>query len=239
MFILITRQKEKSEEFSALLNKNKIKNLCFPVLSIKRNNPTATNIINLKESNFVIFTSQNSVSNFMKIFTKDNLVGKKIASIGDSTSKALEEFGVEVDISPESEFSSENLCEEISNLPNKKNKIIIVKGDGGRSILRDELSKKFQVYDDLNIYKRELPSEIHNIDKSTFEKISHICITSVEILKNLITICDLSNLQISKHMIFVSGNQRIANEIKKIFPNHKILISKNPTNEDMLSTILD
>ena len=101
-----------------------------------------------------------------------------------------------------------------------------------------ELSKKFQVYDDLNIYKRELPGEIHNIDKSTFEKISHICITSVEILKNLITICNLSNLQISKHMIFVSGNQRIANEIKKIFPNHKILISKNPTNEDMLSTIL-
>ena len=55
----------------------------------------------------------------MKIFTKDNLIGKKIASIGDSTSKALEEFGVEVDISPENEFSSENLCKEISNLPNK------------------------------------------------------------------------------------------------------------------------
>ena len=66
MFILITRKQEKSEEFSALLNKNKIKNLCFPVLIIKRNNPTATNIDNLKESNFVIFTSQNSVSNFMK-----------------------------------------------------------------------------------------------------------------------------------------------------------------------------
>ena len=73
------QQQEKSEEFSVLLNENKIKNLCFPVLSIKRNNPTSTNIDNLKESNFVIFTSQNSVSNFILIDIFHHLEFPKLA----------------------------------------------------------------------------------------------------------------------------------------------------------------
>ena len=44
---------------------------------------------------------------------------------------------------------------------------------------------------------------------------------------------------ILKNIIFVSGNQRIATAVKKSFPTNKILVSLNPTNEEMLNTILN
>ena len=39
-------------------------------------------------------------------------------------------------------------------------------------------------------------------------------------------------------MVFVAGNDRIAKEIVTKFFNYKILISKDPTNDEMLKTLL-
>ena len=41
-----------------------------------------------------------------------------------------------------------------------------------------------------------------------------------------------------KEIIFISGNEKIANVIKTNFPNNNILISSNPTNEEMLKMVL-
>ena len=51
-------------------------------------------------------------------------------------------------------------------------------------------------------------------------------------------ILDLHKISNLKEIIFISGNEKIANVIKTNFPNNSILISSNPTNEEMLKMIL-
>ena len=141
MFILITRQLEQSEKFADILNKENIKNVILPVIQIKKIKLKTINLENIKNSNFVIFTSQNSATLLMQQLDIKNLIGKKIAAIGVSTKKKLNDLGVHVDIFPESDFTSESLFEEIesNNIVNKK--IIIVKGVGGRNYLHKKLSR--------------------------------------------------------------------------------------------------
>ena len=82
-----------------------------------------------------------------------------------------------------------------------------------------------------------MPNNIPKIPTLIWNNISHICITSTDILENLVKACNILKLEILENIVFVSGNVRIKNKIKKIFPKNKILVSSNPTNEEMLKTI--
>ena len=114
MHILITRQIDQSKNFSNILDKLNIKNTIFPVISIKSIQPGKHNIDNLKNSDFVVFTSQNSVISLIKNIDILNLKDKKIAAIGSSTKKLLNSLGVEVNIFPKSNFTSESLYKAVS-----------------------------------------------------------------------------------------------------------------------------
>ena len=238
MLVLITRQKENAQEFAKILNKENIKNISFPVLDIETLTPTDANLDDLNKSTFLIFTSQNSVTAFMDLFSKADLIGKKVASIGTATKKSLENFQIKVDISPQEDFTSEKLLEEIAKFELKNDLIVIVKGKEGRSFLRDELSKKYNVLNDINIYERKIPKNIYPTDVSSLNKVSHICITSVDVLKNFSDIYTSLGLKVKKEVFFIAGNKRIEEEIKKNFSDNRTITAENPSNEAMLDIIL-
>ena len=238
MFILITRQLEQSEKFSDILNKENIKNFIFPVIEIKKIKLRTKDLENIKSSDFIIFTSQNSVKSLIHELDIKNLIGKKIAAIGESTKKNLNDLGVHVDICPKSNFTSESLLQEIrsNNIVDKK--IIIIKGVGGRNYLHEELSKDNYTFNDLDVYERELPSNLNYLSMRIFLDITHICVTSIAVLDNLIKISDILKFEVSENITFIAGNSRIAEVVKERFPRNKIMVSLNPSNKEMLNTIL-
>ena len=139
MHILITRQIDQSKNFSNILDKLNIKNTIFPVISIKSIQPGKHNLDNLKNSDFIVFTSQNSVTSLIKNIDILTLKDKKIAAIGGSTKKLLNNLGIKVNIFPKSNFTSESLFEEIKNNDISGKKIAIIKGLGGREYLKKQL----------------------------------------------------------------------------------------------------
>ena len=90
-----------------------------------------------------------------------NLKDKKIAAIGSSTKKLLNSLGIEVNIFPKSNFTSESLYKEIKNNDISGKKIAIIKGLGGREYLKKQLSLENHVYDDINVYSRNPVSYTH------------------------------------------------------------------------------
>jgi len=238
MFILITRQLEQSEKFSDILNKENIKNFIFPVIQIKKIKLKTIDLENIKSADFIIFTSQNSVISLIQEIDVKNLIGKKIAAIGDSTKKNLNDLGVHVDIYPESNFTSESLLEEIRNNNIVNKKIIIIKGVGGRNYLHEKLSKDNYMFGDLDMYKRELPSNINYLSMRIFMDITHICITSIAVLDNFMKISGILKFEISENVTFIAGNSRIAGVVRESFSRNKIIVSLNPSNKEMLNTLL-
>lgn len=239
MHILITRQIEQSKKFSYLLKEKNIENSIFPVIRIKNIQIKKEDEENFEKSNFVIFTSQNSVTSLMKNWEDINFNGKKIAAIGESTKTILNTFNINVDIVPKFNFTSESLLEEIvgNNINNKK--IVIIKGLEGRNYLHKQLSRNNTVLNDINVYGRYLPENIDKLTLDNMPNFTHVCITSIEILNNFIKIKNILEFTISKHIIFISGNERISKKIKEEFPHNNVLISINPTNKEMLKTILE
>ena len=238
MYVLITRQLEQSKKFSSVLEKSNIKNIILPVISIKNIKLKNIDIKNIRKSDFIIFTSQNSVASLMKTLSPKDLVGKDIAAIGSATKKILGDYKIKVNISPEEDFTSESLLNEIKKNKIIKKKVIIIKGIGGRNHLHKKLSADNIVFDDIESYERCFPENLNDFHSFTFKDITHVCITSIDILNNFKKTCDILKLEVLGNIIFVSGNQRIASAIKKSFPTNKTLVSLNPTNEEMLNTIL-
>ena len=75
MNILITRQLDQSIKFSMMLKKANIKNFIFPAITIENLTPSKEDISNIEKSNFIIFTSQNSVLSLAKKYPITNLSG--------------------------------------------------------------------------------------------------------------------------------------------------------------------
>ena len=238
MNILITRQLDQSIKFSMMLKKANIKNFIFPAITIENLTPSKEDISNIEKSNFIIFTSQNSVLSLAKKYPITNLSGKTIGAIGKSTEEFLNGMNMKVDIVPKEKFTSESLLDEI-----KKNKIdnktvLIIKGEGGRDFLNKELRKNNFVLKDCNIYKRSLPNNINEIDNLKFKDVTHVCITSIEIFKNFLKIIKTIKFIINEDITFVCGNDRIGEEVSKIFKNNRILVSDDPSNDKMLKVII-
>ena len=238
MYVLITRQLEQSQKFASVLEESNIKNIILPVMSIKNIKLKNVDIKNIQKSDLVIFTSQNSVVSLMKTLSPKDFVGKNIAAIGGATKKILGDYKIKVNISPEEDFTSESLLNEIKKNKIIKKKVIIIKGIGGRNHLHKKLSEDNIVFDDIECYERYFPENLNDFHSFTFKDITHVCITSIDILNNFKKTCDILNLKVFKKIIFVSGNQRIASAVKKSFPTNETLVSLNPTNEEMLNTIL-
>ncbi len=105
--------------------------------------------------------------------------------------------------------------------PNNKNivnkKIIIIKGVGGRDYLHKKLSRNNYIFNDLDIYERELPCNINNLSSRIFLDITHICVTSIAVLDNFIKISNILKLEISENITFIAGNIRIAAVVRERF----------------------
>ena len=76
MYVLITRQLEQSKKFSSVLEESNIKNIILPVISIKHIELKNIDIKNIKKSDFIIFTSQNSVASLMKKLSSKDFLEK-------------------------------------------------------------------------------------------------------------------------------------------------------------------
>ena len=107
-------------------------------------------IVNLSNYKNIIFQSPSAVINFDQInFIED----KRIIAMGPGTSNQLRKHGYVAEIS-DSEYSSQGVI----NLMNKSEvtgKTLVIKGEGGLSIISEYLNSASLKADELNTYNRQ------------------------------------------------------------------------------------
>jgi uroporphyrinogen-III synthase len=118
-----------------------------------------TCIDSLQHYQHLIFISGNAVHFGMQaiLARKKRLPqGMNVYAIGLATAKSLEGFGLSViDAAPE--MTSESLLELESLQQVEGQKILIIKGEGGRTTLRDTLSARGAEINELACYERKCP----------------------------------------------------------------------------------
>lgn len=118
-----------------------------------------TRIDSLERYQHLIFISGNAVHFGMKalLARRQQLPqGMGVYAIGQATAKLLEGFGLQV-ICAEDEMTSESLLALKPLQQVEGQRILIIKGEGGRTTLRDTLGSRGAEVDELACYQRKCP----------------------------------------------------------------------------------
>lgn len=236
--ILVTRPKHQAATFQKMLETAGASVTLFPTLDIIPL-PLEKQLFQHQAFDILIFTSPNAV-NFSLPFLKQSsidLATTSIGAIGKKTATTLEEKGISVDLLPAHTFNSETFLELPSLQYITRKNILLIKGEGGRSHLSEQLQKRGANVNVLNSYRRACPSPTQqSLNKLKIKKIDIITFTSVEAATNLFNL--LCKQEWLKRTILLVGSTRIRDALIKCGINNTIWIANNPSDEAMFQTLL-
>jgi len=241
--IVVTRPLAQAQNILELLEVRQASVIHFPVISISvsSNIETAKQYFsNLANYQVIIFISTNSVHYAMSAAQElgIRLNNSTLAAVGPATKAALEQYGCKVAIVPETGFTSEDLLNDPALHNIAQQKILIIRGDGGREHLRQTLEARDAQVDYAEVYQRQLPSERNSINLTQLPKHdTAILLYSVESVQNLWSLCTLEERQWLTNMAFVVGSKRIADATARVGFAKNSIIAENPSDGAMLTAL--
>jgi uroporphyrinogen-III synthase len=160
--------------------------IAFPAVEIE---PVAVQTtVAAADYDLVVFVSVNAVEHGARQVTKNERT--RIAAIGRATAAALAAAELAADIVPQAGFTSEALLAHPQLQLTNGARVLIVRGEGGRELLRDTFVEHGMSVETREVYRRVRP----NVDAAKIaevearwsdEGIDVVTATSIETLQNL------------------------------------------------------
>ncbi len=156
--VLVTRPLAQSAKMASLIDEAGGQAICFPVIHIEPLPATDWLTDNLDQADWLIFVSRNALESFVSGWSEALPSQLKLAAVGDATASAMQAAGLSVDCQPQRSTGSDGLLQmpEMQDVDGQK--MIIVRGQGGRERLADTLKARGASIDYMEVYRRDLPS---------------------------------------------------------------------------------
>jgi uroporphyrinogen-III synthase len=241
--VLVTRPAHQAENLCRLIEQHGGVAVRLPTLEIVDCDDLLAiqeTLTHLESFQWLIFVSVNAVNFVLK--ANDGKIPRckvrQIAAIGKATANALEIAGVIVDLSPELPYNSEALLAMPDMQQVQGQRILIVRGEGGREELANTLQDRGADVHYLNVYKRIMPC-INNTEIILLleqNKLDVITATSGEILQNLLIMLNATH----HRQLFTLPLVVVSDRIRQIAIElgfKRIAVASSPSDEAILETI--
>ncbi len=241
-WIVITRPSHQSENLKRKLESVGAKPILFPLIEIIP--PADLGLLekqldNLQAYDLVVFVSANAVNYTFEKISPSVLQNVKVATTGKKTAGALEHLGIKIDFCPKEIFNSEALLSmpEFSDYCAGK-KIAIIRGEGGRYFLRDELQKKGASVDYINTYQRACPKkDLDFLEQcAKQDELDIILLTSGASVANFFGLAQEENWV--NQLTLMLGSARMQKKIPDSFQG-KLLIAEDPSDATLFKNLTD
>ncbi|MFS0780720.1 uroporphyrinogen-III synthase [Bacillus sp. 1P06AnD] len=191
---------------------------------------------NLKQYDWLIFTSQKGVEYFSKLVPNNNL--PQIAAIGEKTESSLRLHGMEPAFIP-SQFVAERFAEEFPEQLDNHSNILIVKGNLARDMIAKKLEEEGHLCDEIVIYENSLPSSSEKRLKNLLEKgtIDIVTFTSSSTVRHFMEVVNKNQLQLGRMVYACIGP--IAAKTAGSYGLPVAVIAEPYTSEGLLSMLDD
>ena len=181
--ILVTRARSQASKLSSALKNLGAEVIECPTIKIVAPSDNFrlidAAIKNLREFDWIIFTSANGAEKFferLKVHGLDARALNKVAAIGSATADKISNFGIIADVVPEN-FIAESLAESLKEFVDRK-KILLARAEEAREVLPETLKKFGADVTIVPVYKTEIetPAQIDfdSVDLTTFTSSSTV-----------------------------------------------------------------
>lgn len=151
--------------------------------------PALTALTQLAHYDLAIFTSLNAVAGALPLMQAQNNIPStlQIAAIGRATARALLDAGIRCHFQPATDFTSEGLLALPHFHKVAGQSILIISGEGGRTLLTETLTERGAQVTRVAVYRRERPTLDVNALQGRWMRgeIGAVVITSTESFINL------------------------------------------------------
>ncbi len=195
-----------------------------------------------RELNIAIFVSPNAVEFGLRDM-EASVLGEQIefAAVGPTTAKTLEAKGLTHIWLPQSHYTSEGLlalprfgARQVSG-----QNVAIVRGRGGRELLRDQLSQRGARVRYLEVYERRVPSRESPLRAQLGAAKAVVVITSTEGLKNLFHMQPGADWPWLKKQAFVVVGKRQAEFAASLGITGPVIVAKDARDEGIVEVVSD
>lgn len=243
--VLVTRPAHQAGHLCDLITAAGGRPIRFPTLAIRdlsANPIVQEQLARLDDYHLAIFISPNAVHYGLAAINRRGHLpsGIKLATVGKGSAIALEQaLGRGPDIVPTESYDSEALLAlpELRRVSGQR--ILILRGEGGRELLAETLRQRGAMVDYLEVYRRECPIPGDADPMEWLEKTDIITITSSEALQNLINLTAAAQRSqlLTRPLVVVSA--RTAALAKQLGFRHPALVTQRAGDEAILQALLD
>jgi len=221
--IVITRTREQASKLKSALIELGAEVIEIPTIEVRPlfNKKTLETLKNLKNYDWLIFTSENGVRFFFSALFDTGLDvralgGIKIAVIGPATKEVLKTYGIFPDLMPEKNFTQEGLLEAFGKKDLSGKKVLYVRAKVAREVLSEGLKAKGVLLEILPIYETLKPVDSGEKLKETLEKgISAITFTSSSTVENFFELLKEMELSLPPGVVLASIGPITSKSIRK------------------------
>ncbi|GAE34929.1 uroporphyrinogen-III synthase [Halalkalibacter akibai] len=200
--ILVTRAKEQAQDLTKLVEAKGGTTIEVPLIAFQslQTPEIKTAIHTINDYQWLIFTSSNGVRFFMEQYELLQQTWKlpkhlKIAVVGQKTERTLAKYHLQADLCPD-EFVAEGLIEELKGQIRNNERVLIARGNLGRDILVQQLSRIGAQVDDVTVYKTVVPEAANQLEQVLNHSIDYITFTSSSTVHHFMQIIRQANIQI-------------------------------------------
>ena len=241
--VIVTRPSRQAGRFLQLLRDHGATAIAFPTLAIE---PVTLDraqrpAFALDAFDWVIYTSANAVEQSIPQLGRP--AASRVGAIGRATARALADAGVTVHAAPESGSASdsEGLLAHPGLAGPAGRRILIVKGVGGRDVLRAALVARGADVSAAEVYRRVRPvpsrQALDDLGRASESGTVVATATSSEVLESLLAMAPGEHCPwLRDAPLLVPGN-RVAAEARRLQWRGPLLIAGSAEDESMLAAL--
>jgi len=239
--VLVTRPAHQAASLGRLFEAEGAAVILFPAIDIRPLTDARTwtaRLGTLSGFDLIIFSSANAVRHGAALLEQRRDL--PLAAIGPATARALNHAGYRVSVQPPEGFDSESLLRHPRLGAVGGQRVLLIKGEGGRELLERELERRGAELTVAEVYRRECPAptaeELRRLE-ARFEQreIQLITATSAEIGNNLLTLATPALRRHFDAAHWLVPSPRVAGSLREAGLRGTLVTAPSAEDQDLLS----
>ena len=242
--MLVTRPEQQAGTLCRLLEEQGAIAHRLAALSIVEHPQRRQRLATLKSLppfDLIIFISANAVRHGVELLSQRGDVA--IAAVGPATARALNQAGFRVSVAASAGFDSEHLLEHPRLTSLHGQRVLLVKGSGGRELLEQQLNLRGAKVETAAVYERRLatpaPGKLLELEQRfAAGEIHLITATSLEIARHLFDLARGTLHDQFREARWVAPSARVAQGLVELGVRQPVVEAASAEDQELLNAVL-